>query len=175
MNESLKKTVTEYPYYILKLSNLYYTGTEDGRFIFKRGRDNALKIGKADFESLREIESKVVHSRIECVTAQGLTAVSDIERKRKEREFKFYDAIVNGEAVQAVVEELSNKDRRGKIELFRLKLIKSIRNKYLTLDEIEFLTQRNDAVIMKVILGTAHQATQSAIYQLLDAYVVTMV
>lgn len=175
MNESLKKTVTEYPYYILKLSNLYYTGTKDGRFIFKRGRDNALKIGKADFESLREIESKVEHSRIECVTAQGLTAVSDIERKRKEREFRFYDAIVNGEAVQAVVEELSNKDRRGKIEIFRLKLIKSIRNKYLTLDEIEFLTQRNDAVIMKVILGTAHQATCSAIYQLLDAYVVSMV
>lgn len=175
MNESLKKTVTEYPYYILKLSNLYYTGTKDSRFIFKRGRDNALKIGKADFESLREIESKVEHSRIECVTAQGLTAVSDIERKRKEREFKFYDAIVNGEAVQNVVEELSNKDRRGKIELFRLKLIKSIRNKYLTLDEIEFLTQRNDAVIMKVILGTAHQATCSAICQLLDAYVVSMV
>lgn len=175
MNESLKKTVTEYPYYILKLSNLYYTGTKDGRFIFKRGRDNALKVSKSDFESLREIESKAEHSRIECVTAQGLTAVSDIERKRKEREFRFYDAIVNGEAVQAVVEELSNKDRRGKIELFRLKLIKSIRNKHLTLDEIEFLTQRNDAVIMKVILGTAHQATCSAIYQLLDAYVVTMV
>ena len=175
MNESLKKTVTEYPYYILKLSNLYYTGTKDGRFIFKRGRDNALKVSKSDFESLREIESKVEHSRIECVTAQGLTAVSDIERKRKEREFRFYDAIVNGEAVQSVVEELSNKDRRGKIELFRLKLIKSIRIKLLTLDEFEFLSQRNDAVIMKVILGTAHQATCSAIYQLLDAYVVTMV
>lgn len=175
MNESLKKTVTEYPYYILRLSNLYYTGTKDGRFIFKRGRDNALKVGKADFESLRVIESKVEHSHIECVTAQGFTAVSEIERKKKEREFRFYDAIVNGEAVQSVVEELSKKERRGKIELFRLKLIKSIRDKHLTLDEIEFLTQRNDAVIMKVILGTAHQATQSAIYQLLDAYVVKFV
>lgn len=70
MNESLKKTAIEYPYYILRLSNLYYTGTKDGRFIFQRGRDNALKVGKADFEALRVIESKVEHSHIECVTVQ---------------------------------------------------------------------------------------------------------